>query len=94
MAKINVEILGRHLGTAMSSEEKSYQAFTVYAFHPAHGVRLPDLCDPVIVCPHGWAIPIRGDGGGEAVDPSVGGSNGVSVIDLVDLVLAIPREYD
>jgi len=30
MAKINVEILGRHLGTAMSSEEKSYQAFTVY----------------------------------------------------------------
>jgi hypothetical protein len=42
MAKINVEILGRHLGTAMSSEEKSYQAFTVYAFHPAHGVMLPD----------------------------------------------------
>ena len=85
---INVEILGRHLGTAMSSEEKSYQAFTVYAFHPAHGVMLPDLCDLVIDCAHGWVIPIRGDGGGEAVDPSLGGS----VIDLVDLLHTIPRK--
>jgi len=92
MAKINVEILGRHLGTAMSSEEKSYQAFTVYAFHPAHGVRLPDLCDLVIDCAHGWVIPIRGDGGGEAVDPSAGGADGVSVIDLVDLLHTIPRK--
>ena len=92
MAKINVEILGRHLGTAMSSEEQSYHAFTVYAFHPAHGVRLPDLCDLVIDCAHGWVIPIRGDGGGEAVDPSVGGSDGMSVIDLVDLLHTIPRK--
>ena len=32
---INVEILGRNLGTAMSCEEKTYHAFTVYAFQPA-----------------------------------------------------------
>ena len=71
--------------------EKSYQAFTVYAFHPAHGVMLPDLCDLVIDCAHGWVIPIRGDGGGEAVDPSLGGSDGGSV-DLVDLLHTIPRK--
>jgi hypothetical protein len=50
MAKtINVEILGRNLGTAMSCEEKTYHAFTVYAFQPAHGVQLPELCDLIIV---------------------------------------------
>ena len=66
MAKIGVEILGRHLGVAMSSDEKTYQAFTVYAFHPAPGVNLPELCDLVIDCAHGWVIPIRGDGAGDA----------------------------
>ncbi len=56
MAKlINVEILGRNLGTAMSSEKKTYR------------------------------IPIRADGGGEAVDPTG------AAIDLVDLLHAIPR---
>ena len=86
MAKlINVEILGRHLGTAMSSEEKTYHAFTVYAFQPAQGVNLPELCDLVIDCAHGWVIPIRPDGGGEAVHPSGG------AVDLVDLLHAIPR---
>jgi hypothetical protein len=86
MAKlINVEILGRQLGTAMSSEEKTYHAYTVYAFEPAHGVKLPGLCDLIIDCAHGWVIPIRGDGGGEAVPPT-----GVA-IDLVDLLHAVPR---
>ena len=89
MAKINVEILGRHLGTAMSSEEKSYHAFTVYAFHPAHGVKMPELCDLVIDCDHGWVIPIRGEGAGEAVDPTLGCKG---VIDLVDLLHSIPRK--
>ena len=46
MAKIiDVEVLGRKLGMAMSCEEKSYHSFTVYAFQPAHGVNLPELCD-------------------------------------------------
>jgi hypothetical protein len=86
MAKqINVEILGRNLGTAMSSEKKTYQAFTVYAFQPAQGVDLPELCDLVIDCAHGWVIPIRGEGGGEAVNPTG------AAIDLVDLLHAIPR---
>jgi len=89
MAKIDVEILGRHLGMAMSCDEKSYQAFTVYAFHPAPGVNLPRLCDLVIDCAHGWVIPTRGDGGGEAVQPTGGGG---SVIDLVDLLHSIPRK--
>jgi hypothetical protein len=82
---INVEILGRHLGMAMSSEEKTYHAFTVYAFQPADGVGLPELCDLVIDCAHGWVIPIRGDGGGEVVNPTG------AAIDLVDLLHAVPR---
>jgi hypothetical protein len=89
MAKtISVEILGRHLGTAMSCEEKTYHAFTVYAFQPAHGINLPELCDLVIDCAHGWVIPIRGDGGGEFVNltPQAG-----SAIDLVDLLHTAPR---
>jgi hypothetical protein len=91
MAKtINVEILGRNLGTAMSCEEKTYHAFTVYAFQPAHGVQLPELCDLIIDCAHGWVIPVRGDGGGEAVDPTLGQPHGV--IDLVDLLHTIPRK--
>ena len=86
MAKlINVEILGRNLGTAMSSEKKIYHAFTVYAFQPAHGVDLPELCDLVIDCAHGWVIPIRPDGGGEVVNPTG------AAIDLVDLLHDIPR---
>lgn len=92
MAKITVEILGRDLGTAMSCDEKTYQAFTIYAFHPAPGVNLPELCDLVIDCAHGWVIPIRGEGGGEAVHPIGGGSHGSSVIDLVDLLYTIPRK--
>jgi hypothetical protein len=92
MAKnINVEILGRNLGTAMSCEEKTYHAFTVYAFQPAHGVNLPELCDLIIDCAHGWVIPIRGDGGGEVVDPTIGGPEGGSVIDLVELLHGISR---
>ena len=91
MAKmIDIEVLGRNLGTAMSCEEKSYHAFTVYAFHPARGVNLPELCDLVIDCAHGWVIPIRGDGGGEAVDPTRMPQAG-SAIDLVDLLHTIPR---
>jgi len=88
--RIDVEILGRSLGTAMSCEEKSYYAFTVYAFQPADGVNLPELCDLVIDCAHGWVIPIRGDGGGEFVEPT-GKPQAGSVIDLVDLLHAIPR---
>jgi len=92
MAKIvDIEILGRNLGTAMSCEEKSYHAFTVYAFHPARGVNLPELCDLVIDCAHGWVIPIRGDGGGELLDPTATPQAG-SAIDLVELLHAIPRK--
>jgi hypothetical protein len=83
---INVEILGRNLGTAMSSEEPTYRAFTAYAFQPAPGVNLPELCDLVIDCAQGWVIPIRGEGGGEAVDPTG------AAIDLVGLLHAIPRK--
>ena len=92
MAKIvDIEILGRNLGTAMSCEEKSYHAFTVYAFHPARGVNLPELCDLVIDCAHGWIIPIRGDGGGELLDPTATPQAG-SAIDLVELLHTIPRK--
>jgi hypothetical protein len=92
MAKIiNVEILGRNLGTAMSCEQKTYHAFTVYAFQPAHGVNLPELCDLIIDCAHGWVIPIRGDGGGELIAPTGDKPQAGSAIDLVDLLHAIPR---
>ena len=67
---ITVEVLGRNLGMAMSCEEKSYHAFTVYAFQPDPGVNLPELCDLIIDCAHGWVIPIRGDGGGEFREPN------------------------
>ena len=87
---VDVEILGRNLGTAMSCEEKSYHAFTVYAFQPARGVNLPELCDLVIDFSHGWVIPIRGEGGGELVDPTSKPQPG-SAIDLVDLLYTIPR---
>ena len=91
MAKmIDIEVLGRNLGTAMSCEEKSYHAFTVNANHPARVVNLPELCDLVIDCAHGWVIPIRGDGGGELVDPTSVPQAG-SAIDLVDLLHTIPR---
>jgi hypothetical protein len=87
--RIDVEVLGRNLGTAMCCEEKSYHAFTIYAFQPADGVNLPELCDLVIDCAHGWVIPIRGDGGGEFLPgkPQPG-----SAIDLVDLLHTIPRK--
>jgi hypothetical protein len=87
---IIVEVLGRNLGTAMSSEEKSYHAFTVYAFHPAPGVNLPELCDLVIDCAHGWVIPIRGDGGGELHGPT-SEPQAASAIDLVELLHTTPR---
>jgi hypothetical protein len=88
---IDIEILGRNLGTAMSCEEKSYHAFTVYAFQPSQGVNLPELCDLVIDCAHGWVVPVRGDGGGEVLDPSGKPEIG-SVVDLVDLLHTIPRK--
>ena len=92
MAKmIDVEVLGRSLGSAMSCDEKSYHAFTVYAFQPAQGVNLPELCDLVIDCDHGWVIPIRGDGGGERLVPTAKPQAG-EVIDLVDLLHTIPRK--
>src|SRR5215469_17340589 len=69
MDKISVDILGRHLGVAMSSDPKTYEPFTVYAFQPALGVKLPELCDLVIDCAHGCVIPIRGDSGGEFIYP-------------------------
>jgi hypothetical protein len=86
MERVSVDILGRHLGVALSSDEKTYEAFTVYGFRPAVGVvGLPELCDVVIDCAHGWIIPIRGDGGGEAVN-----ANG-QILDLVDLLHSIPN---
>lgn len=92
MAKmIKVEVLGRSLGVAMSCEEKSYHAFTVYAFQPGPGVNLPELCDLVIDCAHGWVIPIRGDGGGEYRNPPCE-PQAASVIDLVNLLHTIPRK--
>ena len=87
---IIVEVLGRNLGTAMSCEKKSYHAFTVYAFQPGPGVNLPELCDLVIDCAHGWVIPIRGDGGGEDRGPT-SEPQAVPAIDLVDLLCTIPR---
>jgi hypothetical protein len=91
MDKISIDILGRHLGVAMSCDEKTYQAFTVYAFQPAPDVKLPELCDLVIDCARGWVIPVRGDGGGEFVPP-VEGSQGSCVFDLVDLLHSLPRK--
>jgi hypothetical protein len=92
MHKISVDILGRHLGVAMSCDEKTYQAFTVYGFQPAPDLKLPELCDLVIDCAHGWVIPIRGEGGGEFVPFSPDGSPCSCVIDLVDLLHSVPRK--
>jgi len=92
MNKISVDILGRHLGVAMSCDEKSYQAFTVYGFQPAPDLKLPELCDLVIDCAHGWVIPIRGEGAGEFVPSPPDGSHGSGVIDLVDLLHSLPRK--
>ena len=92
MNKISVDILGRHLGVAMSCDEKSYQAFTVYGFQPAPDLKLPELCDLVIDCAHGWVIPIRGDGGGEFVPSPSDGPACSSVIDLVDFLHGLPRQ--
>ena len=91
MARISVEILGRHLGMAMASDEMTFQPFTVYAFEPAPGVNLPALSDLVIDVAHGWVIPIRGEGGGEAVYPGGGEIELGSVIDLVDLLHPVSR---
>jgi hypothetical protein len=85
MPGIIVEVLGRRLGTAMASDAKNYDGFTVYAFHPAAGVALPSPCDLMIDCNRGWVIPIRGEGGGEVV-PAPG-----SPIDLMRLLSSIPR---
>jgi hypothetical protein len=85
VTNITVEVLGRHLGTAMASDEKNYNGFTVYAFSPAPGVDLPSPCDLVIDCNHGWVIPIRGEGGGEVV-PSP-----ASPIDLTRVLSGAPR---
>ena len=85
MAIIRVEVLGRFLGTAMATDEKNYDGFTVYAFSPAPGVALPSPCDLVIDCNRGWVIPIRGEGGGEVL-PSA-----ASPIDLMSLLSGIPR---
>ena len=85
VANITVEVLGRLLGTAMASDEKNYNGFTVYAFSPAPGVDLPSPCDLVIDCNRGWVIPIRGEGGGEVVPSSA------SPIDLTGLLNDAPR---
>jgi hypothetical protein len=53
-------------------------------------VNLPELCDLIIDCAHGWVIPIRGDGGGELREPT-SEPQVVSAIDLVDLLHTIPR---
>jgi hypothetical protein len=92
MARISVEILGRHLGTALASDEMTFQPFTVYTFEPAVGVNLPALCDLVIDLAHGWVIPIRGEGGGSVVYPGGSGSEFDTVIDLVDLLRTVPRQ--
>jgi hypothetical protein len=92
MNKISVDILGRHLGVAMSCDEKSYEAFTVYGFQPAPDLKLPELCDLVIDIAHGWVIPIRGEGAGEFVPSPSGGSACSSVIDIVDLLHSLPRK--
>ena len=77
----------------MSSEEKSYHAFTVYAFHPAPGVNLPELCDLIIDCADGYIVPIRGEGGGEFLDPTGNGKPEIGgAIDLVDFLHTIPRK--
>ena len=92
MAKISVEILGRHLGIAMASDEMTFKPFTVYAFEPSPGVNLPALCDLVIDLAHGWVIPTRGEGGGAVVYPGSGGTEFDAVIDLVDLLQTVPRQ--
>jgi hypothetical protein len=92
MEKISVDVLGRHLGVAMSSDAKTYEAFTVYAFQPAPGVALPELCDLVIDCDHGWIIPIRGDGAGEFVYPPGESPYSSYAIDLVGLLHDLPRK--
>ena len=92
MNKVSVDILGRHLGVAMSSDEKRYEAFTVYGFQPAPDLKLPELCDLVIDCAHGWVIPIRGDGAGESIPSPSDGSPSSCVIDLVDLLHGLPRK--
>jgi hypothetical protein len=90
--KISVDILGRHLGVAMSSDPKTYESFTVFAFQPAPGVKLPELCDLVIDCAHGCVIPIRGDSGSEFVYPPGEGPYSSYAIDLVDLLHSLPRK--
>ena len=92
MARISVDILGRHLGTAMASDEMTFQPFTVYTFEPAPGVNLPPLCDLVVDLARGWVIPTRGDGGGEAVYPAGRGTELGTVMDLVDILHTVPRK--
>ena len=92
MDKISVDILGRHLGVAMSSDPKTYEPFTVYAFQPVPGLKLPELCDLVIDCAHGCVIPIRGDSGGEFVYPPDEGPYHSYAIDLVDFLHSLPRK--
>jgi hypothetical protein len=92
MKKISVDILGRHLGMAMTSDAKTYEPFTVYAFEPVPGLNLPELCDLVIDFAHGWVIPIRGDGGGEFVYPPGEGPYSSYAIDLVHLLQSLPRK--
>ena len=91
MARISVEILGRHLGTALASDEITVEPFNVYTFEPAPGVNLPALCDLVIDLEHGWLIPTRNDGAGAAVYPDEGGTDLGSIIDLVDLLHTVLR---